>query len=1029
MSISEVSIKNPVFAWMLMAALILFGALGYQRMGISQLPDVDYPVVSISLSLPGAAPEVMELDVVDQIEEALTTIQGVKGIASSSKMGRANITIDFELDKDINLAVQEIQNVISSMLRDLPKDMNPPEVHKTNPEDQPILWLTVSSKTLAQKEVMTMVRDRIKDYFTTIDGVGEVSLGGYVDPNLRVWVSSKELNQHELTVSDVINTISAEHSELPSGRIEMTDRELNIRTLGEATSVEQFANITINRRGGGPNYNPIKLKEIANIEDGLADVRRISRVMGASAVGLGITKQRGANAVSVAKAVKNKIKEIIPLLPKDVELGIRFDSSTFIEDSINELNFTLILSAILTAIACWLFLGSWSATLNIIMAIPTSVVGSFIVLYFLGFTLNTFTLLGLSLAIGIVVDDAIMVLENIVRHMENGKNRRMAALLGSKEITMAAMAATAAIVAIFLPVAFMEGIIGKFFFQFGVTLTIAVLLSLLEALTLTPMRCSEFLEVKPRKTFIGKLIDTSFKKSAENYRSIVRFVLRHRVTTIIIALIFFIGTYGLAFFLKKEFVPAQDQGRLMLRIQTAPGSSLSFTERKTNLVEKVLADYQPVDQYFSNIGGGGGGGGDVNAAMIFITLKPIKERDGHVSQVTVASELRKRFKELKGMKVVIQDPSLSGFSTKRGLPVEFSIRGPDWDGLVESSQKMMDAMTASGIMTDVDSDYRTGMPELQVIPNREKARMYGVSINDIGQTINVMMGGVIAGKYSKGGHRYDIGVRLLGGERDNPEDIKKLNVRNNRGELIPISDLVTLKEVKSLQAISRQNRERAITVFANVAPHSSQAKAIEYVNDLALKTLPSGYHAVVSGSAQTFQESFSGLIFALILGIIVAYMVLASQFNSFIHPFTVLVALPFSISGAFIALLIGQQSLNIYSMIGLILLMGIVKKNSILLVDFTNQMRKKGLGVEEALVEACPIRLRPILMTSFATIAAAIPPALAVGPGAETRMPMALAVIGGVFVSTGLTLFVVPCVYSLLAKLERKKGVSTLAGD
>jgi HAE1 family hydrophobic/amphiphilic exporter-1 len=1020
MNISEVSIRNPVFAWMLMAALIVFGGLCFSRMGVSQLPDVEFPVVSISLALEGAAPEVMEVDVTDPIEDAIMAVQGVTNISSSSRTGTATITVEFDLDKDNDIAIQEIQNAISQVMRRLPKEMDPPVIRKTNPENQPIIWLAVTADSMSPQDLMLLVRDRIKDRFSTVEGVGEITLGGYIDPSLRVWLSADKLNRYALSAGDILDTIQQEHAELPAGRIETAEKEFNIRTMGEAPTPEEFGKINISRRGGTPNFRPITLDQVARIEDGLSDVRSRSRSQGKPAVGLGIKKQPGSNAVAVAKTVKARMAEVAKTLPKGVDIGVRFDSTVFIEEAISELNFTLLLSALLTAAVCWIFLGSWSATLNVILAIPTSVIGAFLVLYALGFTLNTFTLLGLSLAIGIVVDDAIMVLENIVRHKEEGKKRRQAALDGSREITFAALAATAAIIAIFLPVAFMKGIIGKFFFQFGVTLSVAVALSLLEALTLTPMRCAEYLQTGERRSRLGSFVERAFERSARGYQRIISYILNHRWKVVVASIAIFVASLYLQTLLKKEFVPAQDQSRLMVRLQTEVGSSLDFTDKKFSMVEAYFMEHPAVDQYFGSIGGFGGS--EVNTAMIFLTLKPPAKRPTNpktsrpYTQQELIPVFREGLKRIAGIQAFIQDPSLSGFTAKRGYPVEFTIRGPEFNTLIESSQKVMQAMGKTGLMTDIDTDFRTGMPEVQVRPDRVKARERGVSVVEIAQTVNAMMGGAVAGKYSKGGHRYDVRVRLLAEERLRPEDIGRLFVRNNRGELIRLSEVVTIQQKPSLQGISRQGRERAISVYANVAPGSSQAQAIAAVQKIAAEQLPESYRAVISGSAQTFQESFDSLVLALALGLLVSYMVLASQFNSFLHPVTVLMALPFSVSGAFLSLWLGGQSLNIFSMIGLILLMGIVKKNSILLVDFTNQVRASGKGVREALVEACPLRLRPILMTSIATVAGAIPAALAIGPGAESRVPMALGVIGGVVVSTALTLFVVPCVYSLFAK-------------
>jgi len=1024
MNLPEIAVRRPVFAWMMMAALIIFGLISGSRMGISQLPDVDFPVVSISINYPGAAPEIIETNVIDVLEDAVMTVEGVRNVSSTSSYGQATISVEFELNRDIAQAVQDVQNKVAAAQRTLPKDIDPPVVSKTNPEDQPIMWLTLSSDRHKPAEIMKYVKDVLKDKFSSLGGVGEILLGGYVDPNLRVWVSGHELNKYELAVTDVLNTIQSEHSELPAGQISSGRKEYDVRTLGEAKTSDEFANLVINQRGGQPVYTRIALKQVATIEDGLDDIRRISRANGSPAVGLGIRKQRGSNAVAVAQAVKKKMQEVQPQLPEGMKLALNFDTTKYIEDSVHEFYFTLVLSALVTSLVVWLFLGSWTATLNIILAIPTSIIGTFIALYFFGFTLNTFTLLGLSLAIGIVVDDAIMVLENIVRHREMGENRVEASLKGTRQITFAALAATLAVVAIFLPVAFMRGVIGRFFFQFGVTMTIAVLLSLFEALTLTPMRASQFVQAGARTTRMGRAADFVFHRTAALYRRLLDIALRHHWKVILGSLAFFALSVTSVQFVSKEFMPAQDQGTFIIRLQTPVDSSMEYTNSKFLEAEKFFKGRAEVERYFTAVGGFGKGG-VVNNGILFISMKPkgsrgVDPQAGHeLSQQELMDVARQAMKQVGDVKVSIQDLSLRGFTAARGFPVEFSVQGPSWNKLAEYSQTIIEKLNATGLVTDTDSDYLEGKPEIQIIPDRAKAAARGVSINGISLVVNATVGGVVAGQYSSGGHRYDIRVRLQEQERDRAEQIKHLYVRNNRGELIPLSEVVELREKPSLAQINRYDRERAIKIFANVGTGKSQEQALAAAQKITKEVLPSGYHAVFVGGSQSFKESFNDLWFALALGLVVSYMVLASQFNSFIHPVTVLMALPFSASGAFLTLLISHQSLNIYSFIGLILLMGIVKKNSILLVDFTNQVRDRGeASVRAALLEACPVRLRPILMTSLATVAAALPLALALGPGAETRVPMALAVIGGVVVSTLLTLFVVPCVYEVLSRFE-----------
>jgi len=1022
MTLSDISIKNHVFAWMLMTGLIVFGAISFSRMGISQLPDVDYPVVNVNLTLENAAPEVMETQVTDIVEGAVMGIQGIKEVSSVSRRGQTSVTIEFELDRNIDTALQEVQTKISQAQKNLPKEIDPPVVTKTNPEDQPIIRVAVTSdKPL--KDLMAYANDHLKDKFTTISGVGDVDMGGYIDPNLRIWVDIDKLNDKQLAVDDLISTIANQHVEMPSGYINTGDKEYNVRVMGEASTPDNFSRLVISGRGGAAIWRTFRIGDVATVEDGLDDIRRIARSNGVAAVGIGIKKQRGANAVATARAVKAKIAEIRKILPKGMDIQIRMDATKFIEESTHELNFTLVLSALLTAFVCWFFLGSWGSTINVLLAIPTSIVGSFIVLYFMGFTLNTFTLLGLSLAIGIVVDDAIMVLENIVRHNENGMSRMKSAIVGAREITFPAMAASIAILAIFLPVVFMKGIIGKFFYQFGVTMTAAVLLSLLEALTLTPMRCSQFVDAG-KGSVVGQTVDRWLKTLARAYRRLLAYALDRRWTVIIISMAMFGASLLIAFKLKKEFAPSQDQGMFMVRMQTPIGSSLEFTDAAAKEAEKWFASQPSIDSYFTSVGGGGGGG-LVNNIMAFVSLKdkddrvPLKPGGRKPTQQDYMQLARKKLGAIPGVqRVSVQDPSLSGFTAQRGYPIELSLRGPDWDKLSELSALIMKRMNDSGKMVDIDTDYQAGMPEIQVIPDREKAAARGVSVISIGNAINALVGGTRVGKFTRNGKRYDIRLKLTKQDSSSPEDIKKIWVRNNRGEVIRLSEVVQIVKKNTLLSISRRNRERAIGIFANPKPGYSQAEAMAEAEKIGKEVLPENYTLLFSGSSKTFQDSFGSLIIALILGIFVAYMVLASQFNSFIHPVTVLLALPFSVTGAFIALYAGGRTLNIYSMIGIILLMGIVKKNSILLVEFTNNRRAEGKSVRDALLEACPIRMRPILMTSVATIAAAIPPALGLGPGAETRIPMALVVIGGVLVSTLLTLLVVPCAYSLFAPLE-----------
>jgi HAE1 family hydrophobic/amphiphilic exporter-1 len=1040
-TLADISIRNHVFAWMLMAALIGFGLLCFtgagtvfKGLGVSQNPDVDFPVVNVSVTYEGASPEIMETDVVDPMEDAITAVEGVKQISSTSRLGQANITVEFELSRNIDVALQDVQTRVAQAARRLPREIDPPIISKTNPEDQPLLWMSLSGNR-SPTFMADYMRNVMRPQFQTIEGVGEVSMGGFRERNIRVWFDAARLEAQGLAVQDVIDAIEREHLEVPAGRIETPQREMNVRAEGEAIDLQEFEKLVVAFRGG----TPVRLKDVAVVEDGLEDRRRLSRAQGEPSLGFAIRKLRGANAVEVGERVHAKVEQVKSQLPEGMDLNVNFDSTTFIKHSIDEILMTLVLAALLTGLVCWVFLGSWSTTLNVLLAIPTSILGTFIVMYFFNFTLNTFTVLGLTLTVGIVVDDAIMVLENIYRHREHGEGKIKAASVGAREITFAAAAATLAIIAIFLPVAFMKGIIGKFFFQFGVTISVAVLISLLEALTLAPMRCSRFLEVGERRGRFGQWVDRSFERLSAAYLRWLEPALHHRAWVMLGAVAFFVLSMGLVRLLRQEFVPTQDSSRFQIRFQTPVGTSIDATDGVFKQIEAFLAGRGEVERYFGFIGGFGGG--EVNTGMTWVTMKDRGDRPRdpesgrRLTQQEFMDVIRKGTSSIPGVRVSLLDPSQQGFSASRGggYPVELTVRGRDWERLAEYSQKIMDEMRAAGLVTDVDSDYQVGMPEVRVIPDRNKAADLGISMRTIGETINAAIGGERVGKFKDGGRRFDIRVRLLAQQRQRPEDIQRLFVRTGTGDLVRLGDLVSIVQQPTLQAITRKDRQRAITIFANVAQGASQADALQNARDIAARVLPDGYRALPSGTSQAFQESFASLVFAFALGLMVAYMVLAAQFNAFTHPFTVLLALPFSISGALIALYLSGQSLNIYSMLGMILLMGIAKKNSILLVDFTNQMRAQGMERHEAILKACPVRLRPILMTSIATIAGAIPPALAIGPGAELQRPMALALVGGMAVSTLLTLFVVPAAYSVLDDVvawnaeRRRRGVGLTA--
>ncbi|WP_244283085.1 efflux RND transporter permease subunit [Leptospira neocaledonica] len=1034
---------------MMMAAIILLGSIGFSRMGLSQMPDVDFPIVNVTLNLTGANAQVMETDVVDPIEEVLMTVQGVVEVRSVSTDGSATITVELELKRDVDVAVQEIQTKIAQVSNKLPDDLDPAVIMKSNPDDQPIIWVALTAPNRSDQEKMVFVKTRLKDKFQEIPGVGEIILGGYVDRTINVFLDPLRLLRAELTVTDIINTLTEQNIEVPSGRVQNKLSEVSLRAVGDVPTVEQFSNIYINSRSGAAMFRPVRLREVAKIEDGLDEIRRISRFNGVSAVGLGIKKIKGANAVEVGDLVKVKLEELRPSLPPGFELNISNDNTTFIRDSVHELVFTLILSAVLTGIVCRLFLGNWSSTWNVLLAIPTSVMGTFLILYFAGFTLNTFTLLGLSLATGIVVDDAIMVLENISRHRESGKTWFQASLDGASEIRFAALAATLAIIAIFLPVAFMKGIIGRYFLEFGVTVSVAVALSLFEALSFTPMRASRYRESKeaqkkqkskspftlPADTFFSKLknvadrfsffkrmdpvIENFLQFSERVYGRVLEFVIRKPGTVLVSSVLFFAFSLIFLFLLKKEFIPPQDMGRFIVRAKMPIGSSIIRTDEAMKKVESYLSSRPIVEKYMSNIGGMGGT--ESNTGMFFVTMKDMgnrpksKKTGREITQSEVFTEFRKDLKDLvPEAKFSVQDLSQRGFSAGRGYPVELVLTGPDWATLAKVSDSIREKLDSSKTILDIDTDYVSGQPEVKILPNRESAALRGVSMANIGNTIGPLMGGRNVSRFTENGRSFDVRVKIDKDKGENTDIIPNIGVRNTYGEIVRLKDVLVLQATNTLKNITRVNRDRSIKIFGNPPKEKGQTWATNEAIRIAREMLPEGYHVDITGSAKTASESQSSLSGALILGIIMSFMILASQFNSLKQPFYILLSMPFSFSGALIALWIAGQSFNMYSFIGLILLLGLVKKNSILLVEFVNHVRGEGKNIADAIRIGCPVRLRPVLMTTFSSIAAAIPPALALGPGAETRIPMAITILGGLIVSTLITLVVVPAAYYLM---------------
>lgn len=998
-------------ATMITLALIFFGLLGFQRLGIDLFPQVDFPYVTVTTTLIGAAPEVMDTDVTDPIEEEINTIEGVKHITSTSGYGFSQIVVEFELYRDIESAVQDVRAKVDLAKRKLPSDIDPPIIDKLDINAMPILWLSMKGHLPLQR--LGMIADEVlKPQLEAIKGVGTIRLEGYAKREIRIWLDRKKLEAHRLTSNDIAKVFWAKNVELPGGMIESVDREFTVRNLGELRTVEEFNQLILTYQNGAP----VRLKDVGWAEDGIEPARSIARFNGVPSIGLSIVPRSGANVVEVARTVKARLPEIQKSLPKGVEVFLSFDSSTFIEEAISDVSYDVFLGGLLAAAVMIVFLLNLRSTIITAIAIPTSLIASFGIMYFMGFTRNYMTMLALSMMVGVVIDDAIIVLENSYRHMEEGKDPIRAAREGTSEIAFAAMAATFSIAAVFIPVAFMGGIIGRFFFQFGVTVAASVMASLMVALILIPMLCSRFLRVEERHGRVYRLFNRSYERLETRYREALGFCLRHRWMVVLIAVMVFLGSLGILAHLKTEFVPKSDESRFMVHVEAPTGSSLHYTDEKMGKLEAILLDLPEVKSVFSSIGVGSRK--EVNKGTLMVALRDRHERER--SQHEIMNDLRKKFKIVSGINAYVEDFEPVALGGRRGAPLQLDIKGADMKELEKLCNQMVDELARSPGMVDVSSDIELTKPEVRVYIDRNKASDVGVDIREISLTILQMIGGQEVSKFKdvERAKRYDVRLRLVRDQRMTPDDIAQISIRTPKGGLIKLAQVVRVEEGVGPNVINRKDRQRSATLYGDTTAGKTLGEAIQEAETLAKKYLPPGYTYSFFGQAEAFRESFYYLINALLQAIVIIYMVLAMQFNSFLHPFTVMLALPLSTAGAFGALYITGDTISIISMIGMITLTALVTKNSILLVDYTNQLREKGMERNAAVLQAAPVRLRPILMTAVTTMIGVLPVALGYSAGGELRAGMGRTTFGGMFASTLLTLFVVPVAYTLLDDLR-----------
>jgi HAE1 family hydrophobic/amphiphilic exporter-1 len=1007
MFLSDVSIRKPVFATMMIAAILVFGIISRQRMGVELYPNVDFPNVSILTTLQGASPETMETEVTDYIEDSISSVEGIKHINSSSMQSFSQVQIEFELERDIDTAAQDVRDKITLANRLLPKDIDPPVINKVDISAHPIIWLAVTGSV--PRKYLGQVADEVfKPQIQTLQGVGSVIIGGLQKRKMRIWLDAKKMEAYHLTADDVEKALLNKNIELPGGRIESATRELSVKTMGELQSVEAFNRLIIAYR----NEAPIRLQDIGFAEDGTEDIRSVGRFQGINSMGLGVVPRAGANHVEVCNRVKATMEKLQKIAPPGINLAVAFDSSEFIKDSIADVQKDLLMGSLLAALVVFLFLRNYMGTVIIGLAIPVSLIGTFSIIYLLGFTINSITMLALSLCTGLVVDDAIIVLENIYRYGEMGKNSKLAAHEGTNEISFAAIAATLSIVAIFLPVAFISGLIGRFYFQFGVTVSAAVLISLFMALTLTPMLCSRFMRVTKKHGRLYEMLEQAFRITEQAYRRTLEKALNHRILFSVGAAVIFFMSLGLFKILGTELVQKEDRDDFLVRLEFPVGISLQEADKKLLACEQIIRAMPELKSVFALIGSGGGFRQETNKGFMFVQLTSTRERSR--SQEEIMSYLRREMNRIPGVAAYVEDVTIiGGGMSGRNAPLQFKIKGPELSVLQELSSKIIAQLRTIPGLVGVGSDMELTKPEVRVFIDRDKAGDLGVDVRSIAAAINTLIGGRDISKFKQGGKTYDVKVRLISDQRSTLDDISRLLVRTQSGELIRLSNVVQVKEEIGPDLINRYDRQRSTTIYSNLEG-KTLGEAVDATRDIVAKTLPAGYSIEFSGQAETMAETIKSIIFVFALTTIITYMVLASQFESFVHPFTIMLAVPLGITGALTTLFITRNTINIMSLIGIIMLLGLVIKNSILLVDYTNVLRATGLNKREALLQAGPVRLRPILMTAISTVAGILPVALGFGAGGASRAPMGIAVAGGMTTSTLLTLYVVPVVYSLI---------------
>jgi multidrug efflux pump len=1005
MRLSEVSIRRPVLASVMSLLLVLVGLVSFQQLSLREYPRIDEPLVNVRTNLSGASSEVIESQVTKPLEDSIAGIDGVDIMTSVSRTERSQITVRFKLSKDPDTAAAEVRDRVARVRGRLPDAVDEPVIAKVEADATPTLWLAYTSETMSTLELTDLINRVVKPRLQTVPGVADVQVGGDRRYAMRIWVDPDRLAAYRLTVQEVEDALRRQNLEVPAGRIESQQREFSVTARTDLNTVAQFSDIALKSVGG---YT-VRLRDVARVEEAAADERSRVRLNGVPSISTGVIRNATANPLEVAAGVRELIPQIQRDLPPSVTVVLANDLSVFIDRSVKSVYTTVAEAVVLVALVVFVFLRTLRASFIPLVTIPVSLIGSFALIALAGFTVNTLTLLALVLAIGLVVDDAIVVLENIYRHIEEGMEPFQAAIQGGREIAFAVVAMTLTLAAVFAPLAFTPGRTGRLFGEFALTLAGAVLVSGFVALTLTPMLCSKLLRHNPKPTAFDRGMEVVLVKITGAYMTVLRWTLAHRWLVVCVMLASGGGSAWLYMHAKSELAPLEDRGVIAMPVRAPDGATLAYTARYLDELEAITSQYPEFDRRFLFMGGG-------QVSSAFGVLRTVDWEDRKRSTAELAQLLRPQFMALPGISAFpVTPPSLGqGF---RSVPINVVIVSSDsYQNMAKAAQALITEMQKNPGIVQPDSDLQLNKPEIFLDVDRARAADMGVAVDSVARTVETMLGGRVVTRYKRDAEQYDVMVQTTASGRATPEDIDKIFVRGRGDTMVPLSSLVKVREDVSPRELNHFNQRRSVTVTANLAPGYSLGEALAFIDDVAPRVLPQGYATELNGVSREFRDSSGSLGLVFVLALLFIFLVLAAQFESFIDPFVILLSVPLSMVGALAALKLAGGTINVFSQIGLITLVGLITKHGILIVEFSNQLRRQGRSVMEAVTEAAGLRLRPILMTTGAMVLGAVPLALATGAGAESRQQIGWVIVGGMSVGTLLTIFVVPTVYTLFAR-------------